>query len=295
LWTRKVIPSPNAPFFDNIFFNSVEKNTFVQELPALESFADTGMPSGFIFHSGRCGSTHLCRLIMTTKNCITISEPSVVSDFLIQSSDWPRIKRVELLKRLVFSLTAAYQTRGKKVFFKWTSFNTLFLDLFIEAFPKVRWIYVFRDPQYTLPSQIYKPPRWSLSSEEILTASGIKNKTGLSNVAKQCKVLRLGFNNAKKNFSSCSLFVNYQEIISGLPDQVLKHFALSKATTTPSKTRIVLGTYSKSFTSKSVPYKVRPENENPKIIHFKNSEYQQLRSTYLKFNQFYKQVLIRND
>ena len=63
-----------------------------------------------------------------------------------------RATQINLLRKVIYAMGNARKAH-KRMFFKFQSVNTPMVKLFLEAFPTVPWIYVYRDPVEILQSQ----------------------------------------------------------------------------------------------------------------------------------------------
>ena len=147
------------------FINS-EKNffSFTTDLNILQNnklFLDNKVPSGFIFHMSRCGSTVLTNSLSKTNNVITHS-PVSFKFWKYITKNWTEPytniedDRIAMYKNLLFSMGK----KNKKTFFKFCSFETYFLPLVMELFPKKPFLFIFREPLEVLVSLLNYSPRW---------------------------------------------------------------------------------------------------------------------------------------
>ncbi|HZF17992.1 MAG TPA: hypothetical protein VE046_18845 [Steroidobacteraceae bacterium] len=100
-------------------------------------------PAGLIFHVGRCGSTLISQLLKQHEPLVVYAEPLPVNEILVPPHSWPRHEVVGALRSLGDAL--ARHARGPYVL-KLSSWNTLFCDMLVEAFPDSPWILSLRDP-----------------------------------------------------------------------------------------------------------------------------------------------------
>jgi hypothetical protein len=114
-------------------------------------------PSGLIFHIGRCGSTLLTQLLSRLDRILVMSEPDAMVGLLDFPPGLTRGDRREWLRALVAVLGRRRRTTEDRFVLKLTSFHVLHLDLFLEAFPGVPWVFVMRDPESVMRSVVRKP------------------------------------------------------------------------------------------------------------------------------------------
>ena len=109
---------------------------------------------GFIFHLSRCGSTLVAQMLKAFKTCQVVNEPSGIVQFLIRSTLFPEERQLNL-KRFKAYITAYAQALGaekKGLYIKMQEFPLLHMEFIAEAFPKVPWIFLYREPSEIMAS-----------------------------------------------------------------------------------------------------------------------------------------------
>jgi hypothetical protein len=107
------------------------------------------VPSGFIFHASRCGSTLLSQMLAALPENVVISEAGPVGAILRSHQRDPGITEEERVLWLRWLLNAFGQRRfpgEKHLFVKFECWQVLLLPLIRRAFPDVPWIFLYRDP-----------------------------------------------------------------------------------------------------------------------------------------------------
>jgi hypothetical protein len=148
------------------------RDAFMQEtiarLPAAESFVhiacdDLGKaaagsaPAGLVFHAARCGSTLVSQMLKTHGDLVVYAEPLPFNELLLPSLKAPRHELVAALR----SLGEAYASHARRAYvLKFSSWNTLFCDLLVEAFPRTPWVFSLRDPVEVGVSLLRQPAGW---------------------------------------------------------------------------------------------------------------------------------------
>ena len=114
-------------------------------------------PSGFIFHTARCGSTLIAQMLAASPENIVISEPNILNSAL---HAMPRdvnlgdAEQVELFRGLAMALGVRRDQREKHYFIKFNSRCVDKLPVILRAFPDVPWIFVYRDPLEVLVAHL---------------------------------------------------------------------------------------------------------------------------------------------
>ncbi|MCB1860774.1 MAG: sulfotransferase family protein [Gammaproteobacteria bacterium] len=152
------------PFFDETVQRALEHPfnlAFRRQTPLnrLVDLADSGtpplIPTGFIFHMSRCGSTLAAQMLASLPDTIVVSEASLLESLLRTDSGYSindNAGRAEGLRSLV-RLLGRMGTAGRTRFFiKFDSWHTVHLPLIQQVFPDVPWIFLYRDPVEVLVS-----------------------------------------------------------------------------------------------------------------------------------------------
>ena len=112
-------------------------------------------PAGFIFHMSRCGSTLLAQMLAALPQHIVISEAGPIDTVLQTHFRDPAVsddQRVAWLRALIAALGQPRAGAETKLFIKFDAWHTLFLPIIQQAFPEVRWVFLYRDPVEVLVS-----------------------------------------------------------------------------------------------------------------------------------------------
>ncbi|MEK7857263.1 MAG: sulfotransferase, partial [Acidobacteriota bacterium] len=114
-------------------------------------------PTGFIFHTSRCGSTLLSQMLASVERNVVISEPPPI-DSVLRAKDAQRRdgldQRVLWLKWMVSAIGQKRNASEENLFIKFDSWSTLSLDIVRRAFPDVPWVFLYRDPVEVIVSQM---------------------------------------------------------------------------------------------------------------------------------------------
>lgn len=154
----------SEPFFDQTLdshlrrpFNLLFRHqTPIELLGELAELRPGIEPDGFIFHMSRCGSTLLAQILAAVPENIVISEAGVIDAVIRAQPEHgeSEAKRVEWLRWIVNALAQPRAGTEKNFFIKFDAWNILSLPLVRQAFPKVPWIFLYRDPVEVLVSQL---------------------------------------------------------------------------------------------------------------------------------------------
>ena len=114
-------------------------------------------PAGFIFHTGRCGSTLVSRLLASSDRVLCLSEPDALFGMFDSPDSTTADQRRALLRALIMVLGRPRRRSETCYVVKFTSFHFLHLDLIAEVFPQTPWVFVFREPNEVMRSILARP------------------------------------------------------------------------------------------------------------------------------------------
>jgi hypothetical protein len=131
--------------------------TSVQELLEKAGSLNKIIPSAFIFHVSRCGSTLLTQMLSKSERSIVLSEVPVFDELLRLKSNHPVILDDQLCDRLFkacIELHAQPSDRNEThLFIKCDSWHTFFYEQIRRSYPGVPFILLYRLPAEVLRSQ----------------------------------------------------------------------------------------------------------------------------------------------
>lgn len=129
--------------------------TPLEELGQIAATQPSLQPTGFIFHMSRCGSTLTSQMLAALPANIMLSEVEPIDNILSSHFKHPHVteeQRVQWLRSLVSVLAWRRSPAEKNVFIKFDCWHVLHLSLLQRAFPKVPWIYQYREPVEVMAS-----------------------------------------------------------------------------------------------------------------------------------------------
>jgi hypothetical protein len=152
------------PFFDHtieqaqrLAFNGLfTHRRSINELIAWHTASPGIPPTGFIFHMSRCGSTLVSRMLASLPENVVISEAGPV-DYLARAVAIPEETRSLWLRAMVSALGQPRAGHETRCFIKFDSLSTDALPFIRRTFPAVPWIFLYRDPEEVLASQLNDP------------------------------------------------------------------------------------------------------------------------------------------
>lgn len=118
------------------------------------------LPSGFVFHVSRCGSTLIAQALAALPQNIVVAEAGPIDGVLQARHHDPAItdeQRIAWLRGMVAAFGRPRSGIERHLVIKFDSWHARDLPLIRRAFPDVPWIFVYRDPVEVLVSHQRMP------------------------------------------------------------------------------------------------------------------------------------------
>lgn len=124
-----------------------------------DAFSDGFDPSGFVFHVSRCGSTLMAKTLARLDENIVINQGAPLQHgfWAYMTQDWQRPlpeddRALRMFRNLVRAMARPRMEGVQRVFVKFISWNTLYIDFITKAFPNVPSIFLYRNPTEVIAS-----------------------------------------------------------------------------------------------------------------------------------------------
>ncbi|MES2986436.1 MAG: sulfotransferase [Pseudomonadota bacterium] len=222
-WLHFAGLKPDHAFFDDSIRRVVSRpfNRFFRYRTPLESFVDPAraalpLPRGLIFHMSRCGSTLVSQMLGAAPGNAVLSEAAPF-DSLLQLPVKPQHHSSALR-----SMAAALGRGHANYFLKTDAWHILQMPLLREAFPKVPWIFLYRDPVEVLVSHARMPSRYVVP-DAVSQMHGLADTGGIDHVARGLALLCEA---AVRHHADGGLLVHYRELPDALFTRILPHFGI---------------------------------------------------------------------
>lgn len=160
------------PFREPLFRDTIERHlqspftiAFRQE-SRIDSMDEAEMaeralaPSGFIFHTSRCGPAWQAEMLADRGSAALMSEPAPLEQVLYADyrlNDLNEAEHVRWLRRMVLALGQPRTGRESQYFVKLNPWNIHRLPLLRAAFPDTPCYFLFRDPEAVMLSHAASP------------------------------------------------------------------------------------------------------------------------------------------
>ncbi len=215
-------------------------------------------PSGFIFHSSRCGSTFVANACRALDDAIVLSEANAVDKLIarfITDAAGDRVKESlysVLLRAVVNAL--AYSTSERRVFVKFSCGSVSQLERIRRIWPDVPWIFLYRDPVETIVSNMTAVPAW-LTDEDYRILAHIAATTpgavAAMSLEERCaRSIGAFYSTAHSLADDHGMLLNYNQLSIST---VLNFFRVSASVEELERISSGSGTYSKETSREFVP------------------------------------------
>ena len=188
-------------------------------------------PTGFIFHMSRCGSTLISQMLGALPQNVVISEAGPIDSVLRANFQDPGVtdeQRVAWLKWLVSALGQRYN-QEKNYFIKFDSWHTLDLPLIKRAFPKVPWVFVYREPVEVIVSNLNRTARRMFPGPLGASLLGLDPSTILLMRREEYSARMIGkfCGVVLEEHQGSALLVNYRQLPEVVSSSLLDFFRVS--------------------------------------------------------------------
>ena len=217
-WYRRTDFRFTEPFFIdtmNRFGWELEKKTSDgHELLHYLKDLDLPDPSGFIFHLSRCGSTLVSQMLSKDPNNLVLSEPWAAEQVL----GLPHLsisKKIAMFVGAMRAYAASMKSPEKKLYVKLASEE--WLPWLKTIYPNTPWIFIFRDPNDIIRSNLKDQPAWLLEIKD----EHEKRKAIIEKLNYQMET-------SLKYVHSAEMLVQYEDIDLNFPSKLMKAFKIQE-------------------------------------------------------------------
>jgi len=202
----------------------------------LEKQIDSVSPTGFIFHSSRCGSTLVANACRAVSNSIVLSEANaidkLIARFFTDAADNVKASLYSVfLRGIVHALGQRRRGDEQHLFIKFACTSFAQLERITRIWPHVPWIFLYRDPIETVVSNVNDPPTW-LTDDDWRVLASITSTTpdevAAMTLEERCaRSIGSFYSRAVALANDQSLLLNYNQLSVPVISNVLKFFKVS--------------------------------------------------------------------
>ena len=214
-----------------------ERFTEFDKLVQLEKTFDSISPTGFIFHSSRCGSTLVANACRALEGSVVLSEPPAVDKLIarfITDVDEQGTKETLysiLLRATVAALAQRRTGQERHLFIKFACCSVSQIERIRRIWPNVPCVFLYRDPIETIFSNMQNLPAWLVDEDHRVLASIIGTSTAeIAEMSKEelcARSIASFFTTAHRVANDLTLLLNYHQLSTAEIANVLKFFGVS--------------------------------------------------------------------
>src|SRR5215213_6884391 len=240
-WMEMADVTLAEPFFQQTVERAKRENraelfTEFDVLLQLEKQLESIPPTGFIFHSSRCGSTLVANACRAVSHSIVLSEANAIDKLIarfITDADNPVKESLYsvFLRGVVHALAQRRSADARHLFIKFACCSFAQLERIKRIWPNVPWLFLYRDPVETIVSNIKDVPPWLVDNDRRVLAA-ITN-TSAEKVA-EMSLEELCARNIGSLYSTAynladgnSMLLNYKQLSVPVIASVLNFFKVS--------------------------------------------------------------------
>ena len=212
--------------------NRAERFTGFDVLLQLEKQVESVQPSGFIFHSSRCGSTLVANACRAVSNSIVLSEANAIDKLIarfITDADNPVKESLYsvFLRGVVHALGQRRTGAEQHLFIKFACCSFAQLERIKRIWPNVPWLFLYRDPVETIVSNMRDVPPWLIDNDRRVLSSIIGDASEMSLEELCARTIGSLYSTAYKLANANSLLLNYNQLSVPVIARVLNFFNVS--------------------------------------------------------------------
>ena len=263
-WMEMTDVSLDEPFFQQTVDRVKTKKrgelfTEFDVLLQLEKVLESVPPTGFIFHSSRCGSTLVANACRAIANSIVLSEAPAIDKLIARfftdvNKEW--LYSV-FLRGVVHALGQRRSGNEQHLFIKFACTSFAQIERITRIWPHVPWLFLYRDPIETIMSNIKSPPSWLLDDDwrVLASISGVSpNEVAAMSLEERCaRSIGAFYSRAVALANDKSMLLNYNQLSVPVISSVLEFFNVSPSTQELEAIARASGVYSKEV-SRTRPF-----------------------------------------
>jgi len=212
--------------------NRAERFTEFDVLLQLEKQLESVPPTGFIFHSSRCGSTLVANACRAVSNSIVLSEASAIDKLIarfITDADNPVKESLYslFLRGVVHALAQRRTGNEQHLFIKFACCSFAQVERVKRIWPNVPWLFLYRDPVETIVSNMRDIPPWLIDNDRRVLSSIMGDATEMSLEESCARTIGSLYSTAFKLANANSMLLNYKQLSVPVIASVLNFFNVS--------------------------------------------------------------------
>lgn len=210
-------------------------------LVQLEKLLDSVPPSGFIFHSSRCGSTLLANACRAVADSIVLSEAYAIDKLIARfitdttAGDVKEAVYSVFLRGVVHVLGQRRTGRERRLCVKFSCCSVAQIERVRRIWPQVPWIFLYRDPVETIVSNLSDVPPWLIDGDRRILASIVDASPAAvaeMTLAELCaRAVGAFYEQAHRLANGNCMLLNYKQLSPAVISRTLSFFNVSPSPT----------------------------------------------------------------
>src|SRR6185369_2458131 len=202
----------------------------------VEKLLDSVQPTGFIFHSSRCGSTLIANACRAVSNSIVLSEANPIDKLIARfitdaANDEVKVSLYSVFLRGVIHALGQRRTGDEThLFIKFACCSVSQIERIRRIWPNVPWLFLYRDPIETIVSNMSDVPPWLMDNDRRVLASIIGDDSEMSLEELCARTIGSLYSTAYKLADANSMLLNYKQLSVPVIANVLNFFKVDLST-----------------------------------------------------------------
>jgi len=228
-----------------------ERFTEFDVLLQVEKELDSVQPTGFIFHSSRCGSTLVANACRAVSNSIVLSEANAIDKLIarfITDADNPVKESLYsiFLRGVVHALAQRRTGDERHLFIKFACCSFALFTRIKRIWPNVPWLFLYRDPVETIVSNMSDVPPWLIDNDRRVLSSIINSDASQMSLEELCaRTIGSLYSTASNLANGNSMLLNYNQLSVPVIASILKFFNVNLSSEELETIARTSGVYSK--------------------------------------------------
>jgi len=206
-----------------------ERFTEFDVLLQLEKQLESVQPTGFIFHSSRCGSTLVANACRAVSGAIVLSEANAIDKLIARFiTDADNTVKESLysvfLRGVVHALAQRRTANARYLFIKFACCSFAQFERIKRIWPNVPWLFLYRDPVETIVSNMKDVPPWLIDNDRRVLSAIIGDDGEMSLEELCARTIGSLYSTAYKLANDNSMLLNYNQLSVPVIARVLNFF-----------------------------------------------------------------------
>lgn len=224
----------SEPFFQQTVERARKENrrevfTEFDVVLQLEKELESVAPTGFIFHSSRCGSTLVANACRAVSNSIVLSEANAIDKLIARFiTDADSAVKESLysvfLRGVVHALAQRRTGKEQHLFIKFACCSFAQIERIKRIWPNVPWLFLYRDPVETIVSNMREVPPWLIDRDRRVLSSIIGDDGEMSLEELCARTIGSLYSTAYNLANGNSMLLNYNQLSVSVIVKVLNFF-----------------------------------------------------------------------